>query len=160
MYIDSLTNQPTVGHIKQALQNLPKGLDQTYEQAMNRIESQGEGFRELAKKVLSWVINTKRTLSTAELQHALAVEPRKRVLNTDFIPDVEIVGSVCAGLVTVDTQSDVVRLVHYTTQEYFERTSWFPMAKNDITATCVTYLSFSIFDSGFCRTDKEFEERL
>lgn len=97
LYIDSLTNQPTVGHIKQALQNLPKGLDQTYEQAMNRIESQGEGFRELAKKVLSWVINTKRTLSTAELQHALAVEPRKRVVNTDFIPDVEIVGSVTQG---------------------------------------------------------------
>ena len=114
MHIDSLTNQPTVGHIKQALQNLPKGLDQTYEQTMNRIESQGEGFRELAKKVLSWVINTKRTLSTAELQHTLAVKPRKRVLNTDFIPDIEIVGSVCAGLVTVDTQSDVVRLVHFT----------------------------------------------
>ena len=127
---------------------------------MNRIESQGEGFRELAKKVLSWVINTKRTLSTAELQHALAVEPRTRVLNTDFVPDIEIVGSVCAGLVTVDIQSDVVRLVHYTTQEYFERISWFPMAKSDITATCVTYLSFSTFDSGFCWTDKEFEERL
>ena len=83
-----------------------------YKQAINQIKSQGEGFRELAKKVLSWVINTKRTLSTAELQHTLAVKPRKRVLNTDFIPDIEIVGSVCAGLVTVNTQSDIIRLVH------------------------------------------------
>src|SRR5271156_506373 len=66
LHIDSLTNQPTVGHTKQALQNLPKGLDQMYAQAMKRIESQGEGFRDLAKKVLSWVIHAKRTLSTAE----------------------------------------------------------------------------------------------
>jgi hypothetical protein len=127
---------------------------------MERIESQGEAFRDLAKKGLSWVIHAERTLSTAELQHALAVEPRKRVLNKDFIPGIEIVVSVCAGLVTLDIQSDVVRLVHFTTQEYFERTSWFPMAESDITATCVTYLSFSTFGSGFCRSDEEFEERL
>ena len=127
---------------------------------MERIESQGEAYRDLAKKVLSWVIHAKRTLSTAELQHALAVEPRKRVLNNDFIPGIEIVVSVCAGLVTLDIQSDVVRLVHFTTQEYFERTPWFPMAESDITATCVTYLSFNIFDSGFCQSDEEFEERL
>jgi hypothetical protein len=34
-------SQPTRGHIKQALQNLPKGiegLDETYRQAMKRIE--------------------------------------------------------------------------------------------------------------------------
>ena len=36
--------------------------------------------------------------------------------------------SVCAGLVTVDEESDIIRLVHYTTQEFFERTQniWFP----------------------------------
>jgi hypothetical protein len=56
----------------------------------------------------------------------------------------------------------VIRLVHYTTQEYFERTQqdWFPNAESKITRICVTYLSFSIFESGFCQTDAEFEERL
>jgi hypothetical protein len=127
---------------------------------MKRIESQGEGFRKLAKKVLFWVIYAKRTLSTAELQYALAVQPGKRVMNKDFIPGIEIVGSICAGLVAVDIQSDVVRLVHYTTQEYFQRTSWFPNAEADITRTCVTYLSFDAFKTGFCSTDKEFKERL
>ena len=70
--------------------------------------------------------------------------------------------SVCAGLVTVDEDSNIIRLVHYTTQEYFERTQtvWFPNAESNITTTCVTYLSFSTFKSGFCQTDAEFEERL
>ena len=160
--MDSLAREPTRGHIELALQNLPRGLDETYKQAMIRIESQGGGFRKLAKKVLSWAIHAKRILSTAELQHAVAVEPGKPELNGKFIPNIEIIGSICAGLVTIDTQSDVVRLVHYTTQEYFEQTQkdWFPNAETGITITCVTYLSFHTFESGFCHTDEEFEERL
>ncbi|PQE33418.1 Ankyrin repeat-containing domain protein [Rutstroemia sp. NJR-2017a WRK4] len=37
---------------------------------------------------------------------------------------------------------------------------WFPSADTAITTICTTYLSFSIFESGFCRTDGEFETRL
>jgi hypothetical protein len=162
LHINSLAREPTVGDIKLALQKLPTGLDETYEQAMIRIESQEGGSRELAKKVLSWVIHAKRVLSTAELQHAVAVEPGKPKLNGDFIPKIEIIGSICAGLVTIDTQSDVVRLVHNTTQEYFKRTQkdWFRNAESEIATICITYLSFSAFESGFCQTDSEFEERL
>lgn len=67
--------------------------------------------------------------------------------------------SVCAGLVTVDEQSNIIRLVHYTTQDYFERTwtSWFPNAQTDITEICVTYLLFDAFKTGSCLTDEEFE---
>jgi hypothetical protein len=43
------------------------GLDETYEQAMKRIEAQEDGYRKLAKKVLSWVTHAKRVLSTAEV---------------------------------------------------------------------------------------------
>jgi ankyrin repeat protein len=70
--------------------------------------------------------------------------------------------SVCAGLVTVDEESNIIRLVHYTTQEYFERTrtDWFPNVQKDVTITCVTYLSFDIFAIGFCPTDEKFEARL
>jgi ankyrin repeat protein len=65
-------------------------------------------------------------------------------------------------LVTVDEKSRIVRLVHYTTQEYFERTQerWVSSAEADITAICVTYLSFTVFGSGICHTDSSFEERL
>jgi hypothetical protein len=163
LHTDSLKSQPTVGDIKRTLQNLPQGmegLDKTYEQAIKRIEGQEEGYRELGKRVLAWVTHAKRALYTAEVQHALAVKVGMAELDEDFLPEVETLGSVCAGLVTIDKKSDVIRLVHYTTQEYFERTSSFPNAETDITATCVTYLSFDTFATGFFLTDEQFEARL
>ena len=136
-------------------------LAQAYNHAMERINDQMPGFQQLAKKVLSWITCAKRPLTTSELRHALAVKPGDSELDEDNLRDIEHMVSVCAGLVTVD-ESSIIRLVHYTTQEYFERTQrdWLSSAEPDIATTCVTYLSFRVFKSGYCRTDKEFEERL
>jgi ankyrin repeat protein len=161
--MDSLMSQPTLGHVRQALKTLPrglKGLDETYEQAMRRIECQDEGYRELAKQVLSWVTHAKRALSVAEVQHAVAVSVGMAEVDEEFLPEVEILDSVCAGLVTVNRNSNIIQLVHYTAQEYFERKSSFSNAETDITMACVTYLSFDTFATGSCPTDKEFEARL
>ena len=163
--MNTLVNQPTKGDIKQALQHLAQGiegLDKAYEQAMERIEDQGGRLRDLAKDILAWITHAKRPVSTAELQHALAVRPGTVKLDKDYLPGVHVLQSVCAGLVTVDEQSGIIRLVHYTTQEYFDRTctKWFPNAQSVITGTCVTYLLFDTFKSGFCPTDDEFETRL
>lgn len=129
---------------------------------MERINTQQPGFRRLAEKVLSWITCAKRPLTTAELQHALAVVVGDSKLDEDNLERIEIIISVCAGLVTVDEESGIVRLVHYTTQEYFERTNkrWFPNAETDITTIYITYLSFIDFESGIYQSDKEFKERL
>jgi hypothetical protein len=129
---------------------------------MERIEGQLSDQEELAKEALSWITCAKRLLTTLELQHALAVKVGQEEFDEGNKPDIEDIISVCAGLVTVDEESGIIRLVHYTTQEYFERTQkkWFPSAEFDITAICVTYLSFNVFRSGFCHTDSSFEERL
>lgn len=110
---------------------------------------------------MSWITCAKRPLTPSELQHALAVEVGESVLDNDNLPQIEDMVSVCAGLVTVDKGSDIIRLVHYMTQEYLERTQkqWFPNA-GEITTICITYLSFDKFDSGFCLTDEDFEGRL
>ncbi|KAI9781623.1 MAG: hypothetical protein M1839_005840 [Geoglossum umbratile] len=165
LHMNNLMDQPTKGDIKQALQHLAKGingLDKTYEQAMERINNQGNRVRELAEHILGWIIHAKRPLSTAELQHALGVRTCSTKLDEDYLPSVRALRSVCAGLVAIDEQSGIVRLVHYTTQQYFERTwaSWFPNAQTYITDICVTYLSFDIFETGFCQSDREFEARL
>jgi ankyrin repeat protein len=138
------------------------GLDRTYDQAMERIADQGHEAETLAKQILTWIIHSKRPLSTLELRHALAVEKSSTALDTDFLPSPKLMLSLCAGLVTFDETSSVIRLVHYTTQEYFERTQkrWFPEAEFDITMSCVTYLLFDSFKSGLCPTDAEFEQRL
>lgn len=129
---------------------------------MERINRQKAGLKDLANRVLLWIIYAKRPLAPSELQHALAVEVGELKLDKENLPQIEDIVSVCAGLVTVDEESRIIRLVHYTTQEYFKQTRerWFPNAEAEITEVCVTYLSFYAFDSGFCQTDAEFEERL
>src|SRR5947207_1631083 len=163
--MDSLLSNSTPGDIEDALKDLPQGvegLNTMYEEAMKRINSQMEGSRVLANKVLYWITHAKRALASVELQHALAVRDGALWLNEKFIPEVEDMVSDCAGLVTVDKESGIIRLVHYTTQEYFDRRGkfWFPNATTDVTKVCTTYLSFKAFEAGFCSTDEEFEARL
>jgi ankyrin repeat protein len=165
LHLDSLTGKRSPKAIRSALQQLPKGLnalDSAYKEAMERIESQVRDSQELANQVLSWITCARRPLTTTELQHALAVEIGESELDLENISEVEDIVSVCAGLVTVDKESDIIRLVHYTTQEYFQRTQnfWLPNAQRDIARSCVTYLLFDAFETGFCQTDDEFEARL
>ncbi|ETS78911.1 hypothetical protein PFICI_08764 [Pestalotiopsis fici W106-1] len=149
LHLNALIAMPTKGKIKRALEGLSSGLaglHDVYESAMVRIESQNSERSELAKSVLSWIVHARTPLSVMQLQHALSVTPNAKAIDEDDIPTVGTLQSVCGGLVTIDTASDKIRLIHYTTQEYFERTreKWFPHAQQQITQTCMTYLSFPI----------------
>ncbi|KAL4903023.1 hypothetical protein BDW74DRAFT_180313 [Aspergillus multicolor] len=146
LHLDSLVGKRSQKAVQTALKSLPTGsnaYDSAYRTAMERIEGQVPDQREMAKQVLSW-ITCAGPLTTRELQHALAVEIGQTKLDETNISDVEDIVLVCAGLVIVDEQSNIIRLVHYTAQEYFERTwtEWFPDAQKNIAATCITYLSF------------------
>jgi hypothetical protein len=89
---------------------------------MRRIQSQPSEHYDLAKKVLSWIMCAKQDLSPLQLQQAVAVEIGSRVLDENNIADIDLSFSVCAGLMIINRQSNVVKPVHYTTQEYFQRT--------------------------------------
>ena len=104
---------------------------------------------------------TKRPLTTLELQHLLAVEVGEAGLDDQNISERLTIIPFCARLAIVDEESDIISLIHYATQEYFERTrmQWFPSAEKDITEACIAYLSFHTF-SRVCSTHEDFETRL
>ncbi|KAF5227359.1 hypothetical protein FAUST_11836 [Fusarium austroamericanum] len=174
LYLGLLGDKLTLNDIRSAMETFQKhsqrsGEDQkvqvlarAYGQAMERINGQMPGKKELAMKVLSWITCAKRQLTTSELQHALATKTGKSELDHGDLTHIGDMVSVCAGLVTVDEESGIIRLVHYTTQEYLKRTRerWFRDPESVIATTCVTYLSFIVFETGFCKTDHKFEERL
>ncbi|KAJ7681640.1 ankyrin repeat-containing domain protein [Mycena rosella] len=147
LHIISLTTKHTVKAVREALTNMPSDLQNTYEEVMAHIIRQNDEDRKLALSALSWISNAKRLLRVPELREALAVEPGTKALDPDNLLDMDIVLSVCAGLITVDQADGVVRLVHYTTQQYLDRvqTTYFPSAQTDIAFTCITYLSFDTF---------------
>ncbi|KAJ7270957.1 hypothetical protein C8J57DRAFT_295004 [Mycena rebaudengoi] len=156
LHLDSLTTKNTVKAVRDALQNLPEDLEHTYNEAMDRIEAQNKDDREIACRTLIWVANAKRPLTVFELQEALAVNPDSKLLDVDGLLDIEIILSVCVGLVIIDTSQSrslfldspgrrIVRLVHLTIQDYLDRVRpiRFPEAQTEITRTCLTYISYT-----------------
>ncbi|KAJ7242072.1 ankyrin repeat-containing domain protein [Mycena rebaudengoi] len=143
LHIDSLATKNTVKTVREALRNLPKNLNRTYDEALQRIDRQNEDDRNTAQLTLCWVFNAKRLLSVSELIEALAVEPGTVALDPDARLNIKTVLSVCAGLVIID-QAGTVRLIHYTTQRYLDDVQplRFPDAQTQLTGTCITYLSF------------------
>jgi hypothetical protein len=119
LHVDSLLDKRTKAKVISALNTLSAGsgaLKDAYSKAITRIDGQLHEDSALAKTVLSWISYAQRPLTTGELCHALAVKLDDEELDDNNIPDVGDIVSVCAGLVTADEESNVIRLVHHTTQ--------------------------------------------
>ncbi|KAJ4290853.1 hypothetical protein N0V90_010048 [Kalmusia sp. IMI 367209] len=161
LQMDAVAKKNNRRDVRNVLTTLPRELHYTYDDAMRRIWSQGEEDVALATRVLYWTSYALRPLTLLMLQHAIAIEPGDIFFDDAGIPDEEIMISVCAGLVTVDQESQTIRLVHYTTQEYFEsiRVTRFPHAQISVTRSCLAYLCFQDFATP-CKTNEEIEERL
>lgn len=133
---------------------------------MQRIENQDIDDANIAHGVLSWIVYANRPLNIREVQHALVIEPELTYVGDDVLIDEDLLISVCLGLVTVDRDSRIIRLIHHTTQEYFERkgSDYFPHAQKNITMTYLSYLSHYTPSgtSHFCfdRGLRNLEERL
>ena len=154
LHMDSLTDKTSPKAIRKALEKLPMGsdaLDLAYDQAMQRIQDQKPGFRTLAERALSWITYANRLLNVTELCHALAVEVGETEFDEENLDDIESILLVWCGLVTVDPETETVRLAHYTTQDYFKKFGYlqFPSAREDITVSCLTYLLFDKFGEGW-----------
>lgn len=108
--MDSLTSKTNRRQICDALERLPADVDM-YNEAMERIAQQNEHDARLAERVLSWIVYSQKPLSLTELRHALAVSSGVAAMDLDAIDDEYSLTSVCAGLVVVDENSGVIRLV-------------------------------------------------
>lgn len=154
LHVESLRDRTNAKTVKKALETLPKGSDAlsfAYDGAMQRLENQREGFRLLAKRLLGWLTYSERLMTVMEVQHALAIEPETPDLDEDNLSDIgEIVG-FCAGLVIIDEETQIIRLVHYTTQEYFRQNGDRLLAstQQDIAISCLTYLLYDRFEDGW-----------
>src|SRR3984957_7148815 len=110
LHMDSLVGKLNPRQVRAALDNLPEGMDGTYDEAMERVERQDDSRKQLAKRVLTWITYAVRPLSVKELQHALAVIPDTTELDPDDITDDEILVSICAGLVVIDEERNIIGL--------------------------------------------------
>ena len=162
LYMDILAHIPTKRGVRKALKTLPTGVHDTYHEAWNRLLGQKTHQAELGKRILLWVVHAARPLRQQELQHALAVEEGDKELDREGLLDVEALTSFCTGLVIINERTNLVSLVHPTTQEYFDdrKSALFPHAHEEIAKVCVTYLRMKPFsDEGALPSIKAFQQR-
>lgn len=153
LHLDSLSDKVCKGDVKRALKSLPTGsdaYDRVYDESLVRIQSQTENLKHLAMRALMWTICSKGPLNVDGLQQALAITSTTKTLDVDNIPDIDLVIEVCSGLINFDEKSKVIRLVHFTAQEYLQRKwkQWFTGAHSEIAWVCVFYLSLGKSKAG------------
>ena len=129
---------------------MPKGLDELYKATLERIQKQAGNDGALGMRVLSWITHARRPFSVDELRYGLAVEYSDDEEDLEKFDEDNLLSpgslvDVCAGLVIIDSNSRIVRLVHYTTQEYFDKAGihLFRGVEVDISRACLTYLSYN-----------------
>ncbi|KAJ7851110.1 hypothetical protein B0H14DRAFT_2581551 [Mycena olivaceomarginata] len=109
---------------------------------MDRIEAQNE--EEKGSSLYPHLgCECKEALNGPRITVALAVEADAQQLDKDYLMSIDTILYVCAGLVIVDEQVSMVRLVHSTTQEYLNRiqAQRFPNVQTEITRTLLTFLA-------------------
>jgi hypothetical protein len=141
--MDNLGTKPHTLAIREALRTIPRKIQDTYDLVMQRIRDQNEDDANLAMRTLSWLTYTLEPLTIEELQHALTVDLRSGSVEPDSLVERDDIISVCGGIVTLEEESQLIRFIHYTTQEYLEgvRGNIFPKAQLEITEACMAYLS-------------------
>lgn len=146
--MDSLAKEDNIRELEESLQRLPEDLDRTYDDALERIKHQDSRKRARADQVLMLISCTKRPLILAEMRQALSIRKSDTFLDSRALPKTESLISTCCGLVVVEDKSQIVRLVHYTTEEYFRRKLHHyrsPEAHGYFAGILITYLSFNAF---------------
>ncbi|ETS74723.1 hypothetical protein PFICI_13207 [Pestalotiopsis fici W106-1] len=145
LHLKSLTTAISPGSLRARLSDIvikSNAYDELYESTVERIGFQGPQARQVAMQTLLVLTSARYPLSSAELTHALAIDDCSNGFNEDMVPDMDDLIAACHGLVVVDGTSDIVRLVHKSAQEYFERTRsrWFPAAHVTMAKLCLRYL--------------------
>ncbi|KAJ7573206.1 hypothetical protein C8J56DRAFT_840580 [Mycena floridula] len=155
LHLNSLARQTNVKALRKALEGLPEDIWRSYDNAMLRIDAQGETDSKLAYHIFYWLSCSKRPLTVLELQHAVAVSLDSEMtdMEPEAIVDLETLTDVCAGLIISNepftSSQTTVRLVHYTMQKYLQSNQQrlFPEIQSLMAITCLTYMSFDVFST-------------
>ena len=142
--MDAILGETTAGSRRQRLRAMTEGLDlkDVYGVTIERIKEQGGEKARLGMGALMWISHSERLLQLDELQHALAVEIGSADLDAEKIPSVETLLSCCLGLVVVDREASIIRLIHFTLQDYLDTCpNLFGATYSIMAKTCLTYLN-------------------
>ncbi|EXJ57084.1 hypothetical protein A1O7_07428 [Cladophialophora yegresii CBS 114405] len=142
LQVKTILDQITKADVKRTLLHLSTDLTHAFQSTIQRISNLSVTRRDLAFRILMWLSHARRPLSPSELQHAMALRLEDTDLDRDNFPSVRTLVDCCCGLVEVDHESSLIRLVHHSLEEYLRHHNHglFQDANLVITGTCIKYL--------------------
>lgn len=139
---------PSLSHISQE-------MDTFYGDIMERIFNQASPDANLARQVLIWIAFSRRHVTNREITHVISAEVLADVTvsRQGVQMNSELLTTVCAGILTIDSETGTLRPAHVTLKEYFQRNreEIFVHSQEYVTASCVKYLLFEEFKAGPCK---------
>ncbi|KAF3926262.1 hypothetical protein ABW20_dc0105375 [Dactylellina cionopaga] len=137
--------------------NFPEGLEMMYDRILAFIKAGNSAERQIAERVLSWVLKDNSAMTTMEMRVALRLAIQGVQGPGDEISDDAIIIS-CAGLVEKfsDTHKNttIFRPIHLSLVEYLDKFSkasgkqrWFLDAidmSQELALVCLSYLTYSV----------------
>lgn len=111
LQLAALQQCATIHDVEKTLQEIPRGMEAFYVETWMRILDQDQMDILLVKTALLWILTASRAVTLEELESAVATDPNTHKFDPNrLIPGVKLIG-LCRGLVTVDEESGLVRLV-------------------------------------------------
>ncbi|CAF9930458.1 MAG: hypothetical protein GOMPHAMPRED_005659 [Gomphillus americanus] len=149
--LQSLQNKRSKGDLEKTLHSLEKGdsgYQYAYGKTMERISSQDRDG--LAIDALTWIIYAARPLKILELRHALGTKANTSEFDESFLPDSDDILDACCGLIRIENESEIVRLIHRTAVEYLkgDGVKWLKDGHAKLSDVCNTYLTFKNVKQG------------
>ncbi|XTI89154.1 hypothetical protein V2W45_1469393 [Cenococcum geophilum] len=157
-----LKGQPSREALSEALTPdiFPRNLEQMYDRLVDRVlKGNNVLMREIAERLLGWIVHAKRPLKWHEIQGATSI-------NLD-IQDVQFESrklkvdakGLCGSLVEYRHSDDTVQLVHLTARTFLlhhQTDLQLASLELDLTRLCLGYLSLRCFND--CLTDEEMKD--
>ncbi|KAH6889056.1 ankyrin repeat-containing domain protein [Coprinopsis sp. MPI-PUGE-AT-0042] len=162
LQLEALSECLSARDMRDTLKVFPPDIMEVYCQTWARISSQSLKHASLAKAVLIWVLNASRSMTIEELELAASTSPETHKFDpAQLVPGATLV-SLCGGLITVEEESRLLRLVHYTAKDTLESLihEAFPHPHSFLAAVCMTHLTECGFQDTTITSEQEFKSVL
>jgi hypothetical protein len=111
--IDTLNRCATKAEVREAVDTLPIGLDETYQRILVAIDV-GSSEGKLALRALVWLVGALRPLRLVEILEGLTIDLGRRTMDPDIGPVHKgALLDACGSLVTYNEDTDILTLSHF-----------------------------------------------
>ncbi|KAH6889058.1 ankyrin repeat-containing domain protein [Coprinopsis sp. MPI-PUGE-AT-0042] len=159
LQLDALGECFSAQDVRATLKAFPLSIEDVYRQTWTRISNEGRKHASLAQAVLIWVLNASRSMTIEELERAVATSPDTHKFEPGRLVSGSTLLSLCGGLITVEDESRLVRLVHYTAKDTLKHLlhEAFPHPHSLLAAVCMTHLTECGFQNTTINSEEEFK---